>query len=145
MERDIIGFVIIAFLAIKLDLHMTYMNNYNSWSQGNFEKPRIDTIGNNLDQSGVAEYNNIEQSQWNHNGVFAGIIRLIVILLITIVIFSLFILISSWSDSEIYVFIFLITIPMTLFVSGIFYLFKPILTKIRLGRPPKIKSQKLKF
>lgn len=136
---------IIAFLAIKLDLHMTYMNNYNSWSQGNFEKPRIDTIGNNLDQSGVAEYNNIEQSQWNHNGVFAGIIRLIVILLITIVIFSLFILISSWSDSEIYAFIFLITIPMTLFVSGIFYLFKPILTKIRLGRPPKIKSQKLKF
>ena len=139
---------IVAFVSIKADLHLTYKNNYNSWSENNFEKPRIDSLGNNnlLDNSGLPDYSNIEQSQWNHLGAFRGIIRMIFTLVLTLVILSLFVLISSWLDGEIYSFIFLITIPTVLVVCGIFYFYKLIITAIKLGKKPKInKSKKLNF
>ena len=138
---------IVAFISVKADLHIIYKNNFNSWSENNFEKPRIDSLGNNnlLDNSGVIDYANIEQSQWNHLGVFLGLVRMILVVISTLVILSLFIWISSWSDGEIYSFIFLISIPTILIVCGIFYYYKPIISAIKLGKKPKIKSKKLNF
>jgi len=138
---------IVAFVSVKADLHITYKNNYNSWSENNFEKPRIDPLGNNnlIDNSIANDYANIEQSQWNHLGAFRGIIRMILVLFATVVILFLFVWISSWSDSEVYSFIFLISIPTILVVSGIFYFYKPIISAIKLGKKPKIKSKKLNF
>jgi hypothetical protein len=138
---------IVAFISVKADLHIIYKNNINSWSENNFEKPRIDSLGNNnlLDNSGVNDYANIEQSQWNHLGAFLGLVRMVLVVIVTLVILSLFIWISSWSDSEIYSFIFLISIPTILVVCGIFYFYKPIISAIKLGKKPKIKSKKLNF
>ena len=138
---------IVAFISVKADLRITYKNNYNSWIENNFEKPKIDSLANNnlLDNSGFNDYANIEQSQWNHLGAFRGIIRMILVLIATLVILSLFVWISSWSDSEFYSFIFLITIPTILVVCGIFYFYKPIISAIKLGKKPKIKSKKLNF
>ena len=138
---------IVAFVSVKADLRITYKNNYNSWIENNFEKPRIDSLANNnlLDNSGINDYANIEQSQWNHLGAFRGIIRMILVVISTLVILSLFVWISSWSDSEVYSFIFLITIPTILVVCGIFYFYKPIISAIKLGKKPKIKSKKLNF
>ena len=138
---------IVAFVSVKADLRITYKNNYNSWIENNFEKPRIDSLANNnlLDNSGINDYANIEQSQWNHLGAFRGIIRMILVVIATLVILSLFVWISSWSDSEVYSFIFLITIPTILVVCGIFYFYKPIISAIKLGKKPKIKSKKLNF
>jgi hypothetical protein len=138
---------IVAFISVKADLHIIYKNNFNSWSENNFEKPRIDSLGNNnlLDNSGVNDYANIEQSQWNHLGAFLGLVRMVLVVIVTLVILSLFIWISSWSDSEIYSFIFLISIPTILVVCGIFYFYKPIISAIKLGKKPKIKSKKLNF
>ena len=140
---------IVAFVSVKADLRFTYKNNYNSWSENNFEKPRIDSLGNNNlldDNSGVNnDYANIEQSQWNHLGAFRGIVRMILVLIVTLVILSIFVWISSWFDNEIYSFIFLISIPTILVVFGIFYIYKPIISAIKLGKKPKIKSKKLNF
>ena len=138
---------IVAFVSVKADLRITYKNNYNSWIENNFEKPRIDSLANNnlLDNSGINDYANIEQSQWNHLGAFRGIIRMILVVISTLVILSLFVWISSWSDSEVYSFIFLITIPTILVICGIFYFYKPIISAIKLGKKPKIKSKKLNF
>ena len=138
---------IVAFVSVKADLRITYKNNYNSWIENNFEKPRIDSLANNnlLDNSGINDYANIEQSQWNHLGAFRGIIRMILVVIATLVILSLFVWISSWSDSEVYSFIFLITIPTILVVCGIFYFYKPIISAIKLGKKQKIKSKKLNF
>lgn len=138
---------IVAFVSVKADLRITYKNNYNSWIENNFEKPRIDSLANNnlLDNSGINDYANIEQSQWNHLGAFRGIIRMILVVIATLVILSLFVWISSWSDREVYSFIFLITIPTILVVCGIFYFYKPIISAIKLGKKPKIKSKKLNF
>jgi len=138
---------IVAFVSVKADLRITYKNNYNSWIENNFEKPRIDSLANNnlMDNSGINDYANIEQSQWNHLGAFRGIIRMILVVIATLVILSLFVWISSWSDSEVYSFIFLITIPTILVVCGIFYFYKPIISAIKLGKKPKIKSKKLNF
>ena len=134
---------IIAFLSLKADLHFIYEDNYNSWSEGNFEKPKIEAFAN-LDQSGQAEeYSHIDESQWNHMGGCINTIRFIFLFIIVLAIFALFIWINSWFDNEIYSYIFLIIIPMILHVFGIFYFYKAVLNRLKLTRPPKIKSKKL--
>ena len=134
---------IIAFLSLKADLHFIYEDNYNSWSEGNFEKPKIEAFAN-LDQSGQAEeYSHIDESQWNHMGGCINTIRFIFLFIIVLAIFALFIWINSWFDNEIYSYIFLIIIPMILHVFGIFYFYKAVLNRLKLTKPPKIKSKKL--
>lgn len=132
---------IIAFIALKLDLHFTYKDNYNSWSEGNFEKPKVEKLS--MEKSGQAEYNLIEESQWNHYGAGIAAIRLFFLIVFIFVVFILFIWVSSWADNEIYSFIFLIIIPMALHVFGVFYMYKYLFTRIKLARPPKIKTKSL--
>ena len=132
---------IIAFISLKLDLHYTYKDNYNSWSEGNFEKPKIEKI--NMDQSAQGEYSHLEESQWNHYGACIAAIRFAFSIVFILIIFVVFIWVSSWADNEVYCFIFLIIIPLALHVFGIFYFYKYLLTRLKLARPPKIKSKKL--
>ena len=35
---------IVAFISVKADLRIIYKNNYNSWIENNFEKPKIDSL-----------------------------------------------------------------------------------------------------
>ena len=134
---------IIAFIALRLDLHFTYQDNYNSWSEGNFEKPRVEA--NNNDHSSAGEYSHLEESQWNHYGACRAAIRFAFLLFFIIVLFGVFVLISSWSSNETYNYIFLIVLPMALHVFGIFYYYKHLLSRLKLVRPPKIKSKKSAF
>lgn len=136
---------IVAFLLLKADLHSTYKNDYKSWNERMFEKPKLEKV--NMDQSGQGEYSHIEDSQWNHKGKGIALIRFIFLIIMIAVIYVLFVWVNSWydSESEVYSFIFLIIIPMLLHVSGIFYFYKSILTKLKLTNPPKIKVKKLAF
>ena len=133
---------IIAFFSVKADFHFIYKDNYNSWNERNFEKPKIEIV--NLDQSNQNdEYSHIDESQWNHLGACVNLIRFIILIVIIFVFFVLIIWINSWSKSETYSFIVLIIIPMAIHVFGTFYLYKIILTKLKLTRAPKIKQKKL--
>ena len=134
---------IIAFIGLRLDLHFTYQDNYNSWSEGNFEKPKVEGINN--DQSSAGEYSHLEESQWNHYGGCRTAIRFGFLMIFIIVLFSVFILISSWSSNETYNYIFLIVLPMALHVFGIFYYYKHLFSRLKLVRPPKIKGKKSAF
>ena len=136
---------IVAFLSLKIDLSFIYQNNYNSWSEGNFEKPKLESINVNLDSSAVGEYSHIEESQWNHYGAVKGLLRFIILIVLTFGIYALLIWISTWSDNEAFSLIFSIIIPMAVLVSASFYSFKALFTKIKLARQPKIKSKKLAY
>jgi hypothetical protein len=128
---------IIAFIALKADLYFNYDNNYNSWSEGNFEKAI-----NNLDNSIQSDYNHIEETQWNHFGAGKAFLRFLLLLLFSFCIYGIFLLIFSNSQSETVILLFTIIIPMGLIVFGTFYFFKTLLIKFKLGRPPKTKSKK---
>ena len=132
---------IIAFIALKIDLHLTYKDNYNSWNESYFEKPKMEKMS--IDSSGQAEFNLVEESQWNHYGACISAIRFGFLIVFILVVFILFIWVSSWADNEIYSFIFLIIIPLALHVFGVFYMYKYLLTRLKLARPPKIKIKKL--
>ena len=134
---------IIAFISLRLDLHFTYQNNYNSWSEGNFEKPKIEAIIN--EQSPQGEYSHLEESQWNHYGACRTAIRFVFLMIFILILFTVFVLLSSLTSNEAYNYIFLITVPMALHVFGIFYYYKHLLSKLKLVRPPKIKTKKSAF
>ena len=128
---------IIAFIALKADLYFNYDNNYNSWSEGNFEKAI-----NNMDNSIQSDFNHIEETQWNHIGAGKAFVRFLLLLLFCFCIYGIFLWIFSNSQSETVILLFTITIPMGLIVFGTFYFFKTLLIKFKLGRPPKTKSKK---
>lgn len=134
---------IVAFLLLKADLHFTYKNDFKSWNERMFEKSKIEKV--NMDQSGQGEYSHIEDSQWNHKGKGIALIRFIFLIIMIAIIYVFFVWINSLSDNEVYSFIFLIIIPMFLHVSGIFYFYKSILTKLKLTNAPKIKAKKLVY
>jgi hypothetical protein len=136
---------IVAFIAIKADLHYTYKGNYNSWCERNFEKINIELVGNNPERSSIVEYSHLEHSQWNHTGFCLGTIRFIALFLMISIIYGLFILISSWSDKEAYCMIFLIIFPSIIHVSGVFYFYKVLLTLLKLTRPPKKQIKNLVY
>lgn len=133
---------IIAFFSVKADFHFIYQDNYKSWNERNFEKPKVEIV--NLDQSAQNdEYSHIDESQWNHLGLCINFIRLIILIVIIFLLFVIFIWANTWSKSQFYSFIVLIIIPMTIHVFGTFYLYKIILSKLKLTRAPKIKQKKL--
>lgn len=134
---------IIVFISLRLDLHFTYKENYKSWSEGNFEKPKVEAINN--DQSAQGEYSHLEESQWNHYGACRSAIRFVFLMIFILILFIVFVLLSSLSSNETYNYIFLITIPMALHVFGIFYFYKHLLSRLKLVRPPKIKGKSQHF
>ena len=142
---NVISFLmnIVAFLSVKADLKFNYANTYNSWNEGNFENPKIGAI--NEDQPGANEYNNFEQSQWNHNKYHIVLLRTILSVLFMAIIFCFFIWVTHFSDNEIVQFIFLIGMPLLLTVFGNLFLFKAIYIKIKLARKPKIKLKNLLY
>ena len=136
---------IIAFLGLKFDLHYNYSDNFNNWSDGNFEKTKKEKM--NAAQGQQVEYSNLEESQWNHYGIASGILRFIATIFIVFVLYALFIWINSWKDnaSEFQSFCFLIIIPMALHVFGTFYGYKALFMKLKLARKPKMKLNQLVF
>ena len=62
-----------------------------------------------------------------------------------LVLFTVFVLLSSVTSKEAYNYIFLIIVPMDLHVFWIFYYYKHLLIKLKMVRPPKIKTKKSKF
>ena len=136
---------IVAFLSVKLDIRLTYNNNYNSWSEGNFENPKVGGGLVDGDQSGMVEYNNIEQSQWNHNKGGIVLLRVLLDIIFNAIIFIFFIWVTHFSDKEIILFIFLIIFPMILSIIGNLYFFKALFIKMNLARKPKIKMRNLLY
>ena len=130
----------IAFLFLKADLYYNYHNNYNSWSEGNFEKARYELNNSLVDNPLQGEFSRVEESQWNHVGIGKGIIRLVLLILFSFGIYQLFIWLFCGFKSEVPLLIFTMIIPMSIIVSGIFYFYKVILIKLKLARPPKIKK-----
>ena len=136
---------IVAFFALKCDLYYTYQGNYNSWHERYFEKSKIELINNNPEPSSMGEFSHIEQSQWNHNGACLGALRFLFLFLMIIVLYILFALMSSWSDNEVYSILFLIIFPSIIHVSGVFFFYKILLTKLKVTRPPKIKTKNFAY
>ena len=66
---NVISFLmnLLAFFAVKADIRFIYGNNYNSWSEGNFEDQKVGPGIIDGDRGGLIEYNNLDKSQWNHN------------------------------------------------------------------------------
>ena len=136
---------VVAFLSIKAEIKFIYNNSYNSWSQGNFENPKIDAGLVDGDNSGLMEYNNLEQSQWNHNHWRIVLLRTILDVIFNAVIFIFFIWVTHFSENEIVLFIFLITFPMILCIFGNLFFFKALYIKMNLAKKPKIKMRNLLY
>ena len=144
---NVISFLmnIVAFLSVKADLKFNYANTYNSWKEGNFEVPRLAGINNDEQQRGVNEYNNIEQSQWNHNKCHIVLLRTILSVVFMAIIFIFFIWVTHFTNNEVILFIFLIGMPLLITIFGNLFLFKAIFIKINLARKPKIKLKNLLY
>ena len=144
---NVISFLmnIVAFLSVKADIRFIYNNSYNSWSEGNFENPKIGGGLVDGDQSGMVEYNNIEQSQWNHNKGGIVLLRVLVDIIFNAIIFIFFIWVTHFSDNEILLFIFLIIFPMVLCIFGNIFFFKAVYIKMNLARKPKIKMKNILY
>ena len=136
---------IVAFLSVKADIRFIYNNNYNSWSEGNFENSKIGGGIVDGDQSGIVEYNSIEKSQWNHNKGGIVFLRVLLDIIFNAVIFVFFIWVTHFSDDETVLFIFLIIFPMILCIFGNLYLFKAIYIRMNLAKAPKIKPKNLLY
>lgn len=144
---NVISFLmnIVVFLSVKADIRFIYNNSYNSWSEGNFENPKIGGGLVDGDQSGMVEYNNIEKSQWNHNTGEIVLFRTLLDVIFNAIIFIFFIWVTHFSDDEIILFIFLILFPMVLSIIGNLFFFKAIFIKMNLARKPKIKMKNLLY
>lgn len=136
---------IILFISVRLEIRLIYGNTYNSWSEGNFEIPKIGGGLVDGDQGGLAEYNSIEKSQWNHNKCGIVFLRAVIDFIINLAIFVFFIWVTHFSEDEIILFIFLITLPMIISIFGNVYLFKAVYIKMNLARKPKIKMKNLLY
>ena len=136
---------IVAFLSVKADIRFIYNNNYNSWSEGNFENSKIGGGIVDGDQSGIVEYNSIEKSQWNHNKGGIVFLRVLLDIIFNAVIFVFFIWVTHFSDDETVLFIFLIIFPMILCIFGNLFLFKAIYIRMNLAKAPKIKPKNLLY
>lgn len=144
---NVISFLmnIVAFLSIKAEIRFIYNSSYNSWSEGNFENPKLAGGLVDGDNSGLMEYNNIEQSQWNHNSCLIVFIRTVLDVILNAVIFIFFIWVTHFTDKEIILYIFLIAFPMILCIFGNLFLFKGIYIKLNLAKKPKIKMRSLLY
>ena len=136
---------IIAFLSVKADIKFNYKNSYNNWSEGNFEIPKLGGGIVDGDQSGMIEYNIIEQTQWNHNNCGIVVIRTIIDVIINVLIFILFIWLSHYSENEIVLFIFLIALPLILSIFGNLFFFKALYMAIKLATKPKTEMKNLLY
>ena len=136
---------IVAFLSVKFEIKKIYNGTYNSWSENNFENSKMAGGLVDGDQSGMVEYNNIEQTQWNHNKWTIVLLRVLLDIVFNAVIFIFFIWVTHFTSEEIILFIFLIIFPMILCIFGNIYLFKAIFIRINLARPPKIKMKNLLY
>lgn len=144
---NVISFLmnIVAFLSVKADLKFNYANTYSSWKEGNFEVPRVGGINNDEQQGNVNEYNNIEQSQWNHNKCHIVFFRTLLSVVLMAIIFIFFIWVTHFTDDEIILFIFLIGMPLVLTIFGNLFLFKAAFIKMKLARKPRIKLKNLLY
>ena len=136
---------IVAFISIKAEIKFLYKDRYSYWSEGNFENPKI--VGGLVDgdQSGLVEYNNIEQSQRNHNKWTIVFLRTCLDVIFNAVIFVFFIWVTHFTKDEIVLIIFLIIFPNILSIVGNLLLFKGIYMKMKLAREPKIKMKNLLY
>ena len=140
---------LVAFIGMKIDLHLNYKDNYNKWTESNFEKPKIETVGTmdsvdsgRIGSFNVDEYSGVKQSQWNHNGFCFGFLRFIILIILLVVCFvpCMFIFYLT-PQNEFCGFLLLLGIPMGLVVFGIFYFFKTMFIYLRLGRGKKKSKQ----
>ena len=140
---------LVSFIAIKLDLNLTYKDNVKKWTESNFEKPKIEAVGTmdsvdsgKIGSFSVEEYSGVKKSQWNHNGFIFGFLRFIILIILLLVCFlpSMFIFSLTDGDNNFWGFLFLLAIPMTLVVLGVFYLFKLLFIYIKLGKGKVAKS-----
>ena len=97
---------IVAFLSVKFEIKKIYNGTYNSWSENNFENSKMAGGLVDGDQSGMVEYNNIEQTQWNHNKWTIVLLRVLLDIVFNAVIFIFFIWVTHFTSEEIILFIF---------------------------------------
>lgn len=132
---DVICFLmnLVSFIALKAEIKITFKGNYNDWSESNFEKPR-ESLDNNNKGSFSGLYI-INGTQWNHNGCFKGIIRLILIVILCLICLVPSILVYYLIESsETNGYIFIMTLPLVLLTFGIFYSFKVIFRILKLAK-----------
>lgn len=133
---DVICFLmnIVSFIALKIELKLTFKEDYENWSENNFEK-KGGLIENNSNVNDSDEFFVINGTQWNHNGWCKGFIRLIFIIGFCLACLVPTVFIYFVIDfNQINGFIFLMTLPLILLTFGTFYFFKAILRFFKLTK-----------
>jgi hypothetical protein len=116
---------IFMIFGMKLEYIYVFKNNELNWRQYNFDKEDSE------EESLLSRLSINKETQWNHTSFFISFLRLFIVLL-----FSLIVLLPAylirWDAHVVIVFILKITLPMSLFVFGLFFLFKIMLRKFGL-------------
>ena len=144
---NVISFLMnmVAFFAVKADIRFIYGNNYNSWSEGNFEDQRVGPGIIDGDHGGLIEYNNLDKTQWNHNKGSIVFARTLLDIIFHAIIFGFFIWVTHFTKNEILLFIFLVAFPMIFSVFGNLFFFKALYIKMNLARKPKIRMKNILY
>ena len=129
---------LIVLLTLKLELKVTYKNNFELWKKNNFES--IDNrafSGNTM----YTDFKFVKGTQWNHTGGFKTFIRLIFIIILGAVTYIpeyLFARVfkNDAEDGELMTFckyLFIIVLPNVYLCFGMFYGFKWIFRRFKLA------------
>ena len=125
---------IVAFLSLKLELFWTFGEDYQSWSESNFELPKED---NALLDYTDEDFVSGDNTQWNHTGLVISIIRLIITIILCFACIAPTVIFYAWfkiKDNDVNGFICITALPLIFMVFGIFYLDKPIFRLLRLAQ-----------
>lgn len=116
-----------AYIGLKLEYYFSFHGNYENWKLYNFEEDEM--IDDNQSLMSTISVN--KETQWNHTSIVISIIRLIIISLLTTIPMLMFILIPS--NINLYVqLVFKVFVPLSITIFGVFFLFKPILKRLKL-------------
>lgn len=116
-----------ALIGLKLEFYFFFNGNYENWKQYNFEEEeKFDDSKSLLSKISINK-----STQWNHTGPVKSFLRLILVALLAAVPMLMYILIPY--SVNIYIqFIFKVFASLTITVFGLFYLYKPVLRKVKL-------------
>jgi hypothetical protein len=131
---------IVAFFSLKLEIHYTFGGDYEAWSAYNFEsKGQEAIIGGEGD-----EYSIHGGTQWNHNGVVKGIVRIFVLIILSLLCIAPSIALYTFiPQNEISGYILIYIVPLMLLTFCSIYFFKVILRKMRLAKPTNVKKSNI--
>jgi hypothetical protein len=113
-----------AFMAIKLELYLTFKGDLQNWVSYNFSNVNMDE-----DTSLLSSLS--KDTQWNQTRFFKSLLRLVLLILISLV-FMIPYLLVDFSANIFVIFFVKLFLPFTLILFFTYYACKPFFRKLRL-------------